>query len=212
MKGRTIEEVIEIGNGYKALYFDNEEVAVVKVVTEHLLKDLEDKVSLGTVDEEEKPKSKAKEKEPVKAKEKEPEPEPDGEDYTWADLLAMDHAALVELCNENDLGTDPEDYDEEEVDQLRKEIAEEIGVEVPEDEEEEPTQTEADAKTGEGPDDEYTWDDLKEMDMDELTDLCDENDLTTDPNDFDDADEDKFRRAIANEIGVATPKIKPKKK
>ena len=204
MKGRTIEEVIEIGSGYDALYFDNGEVAVVKVVTPNLLKDLEDKVSLNP-EKEEKPKPKEKEEKKPEAA-AEPEASGGDESYNWKDLLEMDYAGLKELCDDNDLDTDPEDYDEDEVDKFREAVANEIEVEVPEAGETKPAAAAAETK-----DDEYTWEDLKQMDYDELSDLCDENELGTDPNDFDETDEeDKLRRAIAKEINITPPPAKKK--
>jgi len=203
MKGRKIEEVIEIGNGYDALYLDNGEVAVVKVVTPNLLKALEDKVSFGSPEEKLEPKEEKTEPKKEKKEEKE---ESDGDAYNWADLEAMDYAGLKELCDDNQLDTDPADYDEDEVDKFRKAVAEEIQVEVPE---EAPAESKAAEK--ETKDDEYNWDDLKQMDYDELSDLCDENNLDTDPNDFDESDEeDKLRRAIATEINITPPPLKKK--
>ena len=217
MEGKTITKVLELESGYQALLLDNEEVAIVKVVTPDLSLD-EVREFVGAETPKTSVKEKPAEKEPVKEKpaaKKDPEPDPDDEEeeegYNWADLLAMDYAGLKELCDDNDLGTDPKDYDEEEVEEFRKEIAEEIGVEVPDDEdEEEPTQTAGEPEPDE--DDTYTWEDLKAMDIDELTDLVDENSLDIDPNEYDDDSEDKFRRAIASLIGVEPPKVKPRKK
>lgn len=55
--------------------------------------------------------------------------------------------------------------------------------------------------------DSYTWQDLKEMDEDELIALIKENSLDTDPDDFED-NEAGLRKAIAKEIGVEVPKKK----
>jgi len=210
MEGKTITKVLELESGYQALLLDDEEVAIVKVVTPDLsLDELRDFVGLipeAAADPEEKKHNKASAEKKLEKK-VDPEPEPEGDDYTWADLEAMGYKELKELCNENDLGTDPADYGEEEVDEFRKEVAEEIGVEVLA---EEPA---SEAASSETPDDTYTWEDLVEMDYDELNDLCDENSLNTDPNDFDEKeDEDKLRRAIAKEINITPPPIKPKKK
>lgn len=213
MEGKTITKVLELESGYQALLLDDEEVAIVKVVTPDLsLRELREFVGAEAA-----PAADAKpDKKPKleKKKDPEPDPEPEGEDYTWVDLEAMGYKELKELCDDNNLGTDPEDYGEEEVDEFRKEVATEISVEVPEDAE--PAAEAADpgdAGSSEAPDDTYTWDDLAEMDFDELNDLCDENTLQTDPNDYDSKDEeDKLRRAIAAEISITPPPLKPKKK
>ncbi len=55
--------------------------------------------------------------------------------------------------------------------------------------------------------DDLTWEDLKGMDEDELTDLIDEEKLDTDVDDYDD-DLPGLRKAIAKEMGIEIPKKK----
>ena len=209
MEGCKIEKVADFGGNYKALFLDNGKVVFVGIYVEDLLKALDlkafPKEKLAGLKEEAEPE---KEREP----EREPESDEEGDAYTWSDLLELDYKSLKELCEEYDLGTDPADYAEEEVDVFRKEIAEEIGVEIPEENGAEDEPSPDKEKEGDDDDDEYTWDDLKEMDYDELTDLCDEGELDVDPNDFGEDEEDKLRRAIAEEIGITPPKRPPKKK
>ena len=50
------------------------------------------------------------------------------------------------------------------------------------------------------------------MDFEELEDVCDEKELDTDPDDFDEDDVEKLRSAIAKELGITLPKAKGKKK
>jgi hypothetical protein len=57
--------------------------------------------------------------------------------------------------------------------------------------------------------DDLTWDDLYEMDFDELADLCEDADLNTNPEDFEAGigttkagREDDLREAIADELGI----------
>lgn len=59
------------------------------------------------------------------------------EDITWDDLVDMDFEELVDLCEEWELETDPEDHEpgfltsrEGREDELREEIAEELGIEI----------------------------------------------------------------------------------
>ena len=40
------------------------------------------------------------------------------------------------------------------------------------------------------------------MDFEELEDVCDDKDLDTDPDDFDEEDIEKLRKAIAKELGI----------
>ena len=50
------------------------------------------------------------------------------------------------------------------------------------------------------------------MDFEELEDVCDEKELDTDPDDFDEDDIEKLRSAVAKELGITLPKAKAKGK
>lgn len=50
------------------------------------------------------------------------------------------------------------------------------------------------------------------MDFEELEDVCDDNDLDTDPDDYEEDDVEKFRKAIAKELGITLPKGKKESK
>ena len=54
-------------------------------------------------------------------------------------------------------------------------------------------------------DDEVTPEMLAEADFEELEDICDEKELDTDPDDFDEEDVEKLRKAIAKEMGIKLP-------
>ena len=43
----------------------------------------------------------------------------------------MDFEELEDVCDDKDLETDPDDYDEDEVEKLRKSIAKELGLKLP---------------------------------------------------------------------------------
>lgn len=58
---------------------------------------------------------------------------------------------------------------------------------------------------------ELTAEALAEMDFEELEDVCDDKDLETDPDDFDEDDIEKFRKAIAKELGLKLPAKKEAK-
>jgi hypothetical protein len=64
-----------------------------------------------------------------KEKEKEKEPESKSEGPTWEDLLALSGRKLTRFCDDNKLKLDPDKYDED--NDLRKAIAEELGVTPP---------------------------------------------------------------------------------
>lgn len=59
---------------------------------------------------------------------------------------------------------------------------------------------------------EITGEDLAGMDFEELEDVCDANDLDTDPDDYEEDDVEKFRKAIAKELGITLPKGKKESK
>ena len=44
------------------------------------------------------------------------------------------------------------------------------------------------------------------MDFEELEDLCDDKELETSPDDYDEKDIEKLRAAIAKELGIKLPK------
>ena len=50
------------------------------------------------------------------------------------------------------------------------------------------------------------------MDFEELESLCEDNDLDTDPDNYDEEDIEKLRKSIAKELGMTLPKGKSKKK
>lgn len=106
----------------------------------------------------------------------------------------------------NDLET--EDEDEEEADD-------------DDDEEEDEDSEESDDEDGEDGEDsdededdeeEVTPEALSEMDYEELEDLCDDKELDTDPDDFEEDQIEKFRSAVAKELGIKLPKAKKGKK
>ena len=54
------------------------------------------------------------------------------EDLTGEALAEMDFEELEEVCDDKDLDTDPDDFDENEIEKLRKAIAKELGLKLPE--------------------------------------------------------------------------------
>ena len=109
-------------------------------------------------------------------------------------MLTADQASEI-FGSEED-----EDEEEEESDEDEEEEEEEEEVESDEDEEEEEEEEE-----------ELTGEALAEMDFEELEDVCDDKDLDTDPDDFDEEDIEKLRKAIAKELGIKLPAKKEAK-
>ena len=80
-----------------------------------------------------------------------------------------------------------------------------------EEEEEESDDDDDDDSEEEEEEEELTGEELAEMDFEELEDVCDDKDLETDPDDYDEDDIEKFRKAIAKELGLKLPAKKETK-
>ena len=91
---------------------------------------------------------------------------------------------------------DGEEEDEEEDDDEEEEDEEE-------DDDEEEEDEEAAAPSPE---------ELAGMDFEELEDVCDDHSLDVDPDDYEEEDIEKFRKAIAKELGITLPKAKKETK
>lgn len=129
----------------------------------------------------------------------------DGTAQLILDLSTEEVEALFaseETAEESD-DDDDDDEDEEEEEPAPKKRGRKAKVEEPEEEEEdEEDDEESDDEDGE---DEVTGESLAEMDFEELEDLCDDQDLNTDPDDFDEDDVEKLRKAVAKELGITLP-------
>lgn len=193
MEGKVIKSIKHQENGYSIITFEDGSWLLVKIAFIGEAKVVE------TTKDEEKPE---KTKKAVEEKS-----ENDEDSLTGEDLAAMSYKAMKKLCKENDLDTDPKDFDEDEEDDFRKAIAKELGLELPEDED---GDDDPDGDSNDG--DELTWEDLLKLDYDELEDLIDEKKLDTDIDDFEKDEEDKIRRAIAEELDIEVPKKEKKDK
>ena len=80
-----------------------------------------------------------------------------------------------------------------------------------EEEEEEEESDDDDDSEEEEEEEELTGEELAEMDFEELEDVCDDKDLETDPDDYDEDDVEKLRKAIAKELGLKLPAKKEDK-
>lgn len=96
---------------------------------------------------------------------------------------------------------DSDDEDEDDEDEDSDEDDEDSDDEDEDDESE-------DGEEDEEEDDEVTPEDLAGMDFEALEDLCDDKELETDPDEFDEEDVEKLRKAVAKELGITLPKAK----
>ena len=95
---------------------------------------------------------------------------------------------------------------------LSAEEAEDLfGSESDDEEEEEEESDDDDDSEEEEEEEELTGEELAEMDFEELEDVCDDKDLETDPDDYDEDDVEKLRKAIAKELGLKLPAKKEAK-
>ena len=84
-----------------------------------------------------------------------------------------------------------------------------------EDDEEEEDEDEEDEDDDDEEDDEAAApspEELAGMDFEELEDVCDDHSLDVDPDDYEEEDIEKFRNAIAKELGITLPKAKKETK
>lgn len=88
-------------------------------------------------------------------------------------------------------------------DELEKLVAAVSPAEEEEEDEEEDDEEEAAAPSPE---------ELAGMDFEELEDVCDDHSLDVDPDDYEEEDIEKFRKAIAKELGITLPKAKKETK
>ena len=77
-----------------------------------------------------------------------------------------------------------------------------------EDEDEDEEEEEEDEEEAAAPSPE----ELAGMDFEELEDVCDDHSLDVDPDDYEEEDIEKFRKAIAKELGITLPKAKKETK
>lgn len=104
---------------------------------------------------------------------------------------------------------DEEDEDEDESDDEDSDEDEDEGDDDDEDDEDEDEDGDEDEEDeDEEDDDEVTPEDLAGMDFEALEDLCDDKELETDPDEFDEEDVEKLRKAVAKELNITLPKAK----
>lgn len=94
---------------------------------------------------------------------------------------------------------------------LSAEEAEDLFGSESDDEEEEEEESNDDDSEEEEEEEELTGEELAEMDFEELEDVCDDKDLETDPDDYDEDAVEKLRKAIAKELGLKLPAKKETK-
>ena len=100
-------------------------------------------------------------------------------------------------------------------DELEKLVAAVSPAEEEDEEEDEEDEEDDDEEEEEDDEDEAAApspEELAGMDFEELEDVCDDHSLDVDPDDYEEEDIEKFRKAIAKELGITLPKAKKETK
>lgn len=118
------------------------------------------------------------------------------DDGSYAFLTPISAEDAEEIFGGESEDSDDEDSDEEDEDDES------------EDDEDSDDDEDEDGEEDEDEDDEVTPEDLAGMDFEALEDLCDDKELETDPDEFDEEDVEKLRKAVAKELGITLPKAK----
>ena len=118
------------------------------------------------------------------------------DDGSYALLTPISAEDAEEIFGGESEDSDDEDSDEEDEDDES------------EDDEDSDDDEDEDSEEDEDEDDEVTPEDLAGMDFEALEDLCDDKELETDPDEFDEGDVEKLRKAVAKELGITLPKAK----
>lgn len=121
------------------------------------------------------------------------------DDGSYALLTPISAEDAEEIFGRESEDSDDEDEDSDEDSDEEDEDDESEDGEEDEDEDEDEDEEE---------DDEVTPEDLAGMDFEALEDLCDDKELETDPDEFDEEDVEKLRKAVAKELGITLPKAK----
>lgn len=124
------------------------------------------------------------------------------DDGSYALLTPISAEDAEEIFGGESEDSDDEDEDSDEDDEDSDEEDEDDESEDGEEDEDE------DGEEDEEEDDEVTPEDLAGMDFEALEDLCDDKELETDPDEFDEEDVEKLRKAVAKELGITLPKAK----
>lgn len=103
---------------------------------------------------------------------------------------------------------DEDESDDEDSDEDEDEEDSDDDDEDEEDEDEEDSDEDDEDGDEEDEDDGVTPEDLAGMDFEALEDICDDKELETDPDEFDEEDVEKLRKAVAKELGITLPKAK----
>lgn len=133
------------------------------------------------------------------------------DDGSYAILTPISAEDAEEIFGGESEDSDEDEGEDDEEDEDSDEDDEDSDKEEEDDDDESDEDEDSDDEDGdedEDEDDEVTPEDLAGMDFEALEDLCDDKELETDPDEFDEEDVEKLRKAVAKELGITLPKAK----
>ena len=129
-----------LSNGVILIKYDDGSYALLTPISAEDAEDIfggeaEDSEAEDSEDEEEDSEDEDEDEEEDEDEDEDDEAEDDDDDeddgVTPEDLAGMDFEALEDLCDDKELETDPDEFDEENVEKLRKAVAKELGITLP---------------------------------------------------------------------------------
>jgi hypothetical protein len=126
-------------------------------------------------------------------------------------MLSAEEAEDLFGSESDDEEEEEEEEESDDDDDSEEEEEEESDDDDDDSEEEEEEEEEEGEEEEEEEEEELTGEELAEMDFEELEDVCDDKDLETDPDDYDEDEVEKLRKAIAKELGLKLPAKKETK-
>lgn len=130
------------------------------------------------------------------------------DDGSYALLTPISAEDAEEIFGGESEDSDDEDEDEDEEDEEDSDEDDEDSEEDEDEDDDDSDDEDEDDDEDEEEDDEVTPEDLAGMDFEALEDLCDDKELETDPDEFDEEGVEKLRKAVAKELNITLPKAK----
>lgn len=142
------------------------------------------------------------------------------DDGTYAIITPISAEDAEEIFNGASEEEDDSDEDEEEEEEEDEDDDEDEDEDSDDDDDDDEEEDEDDSDDSDEDDDEeeeeedepITGEQLAEMDFEELENVCDDKNLETDPDEYDEKDIEKLRASVAKELGIKLPKAAKSKK
>lgn len=127
-------------------------------------------------------------------------------------ISAEDAEEIFNGASEEENDEDEEEEEDEDEDDEDDDEDEDSDDDDDEEEDEDDSDDEEEDEEEEEEDEPLTGEQLAEMDFEELENVCDDKNLETDPDEYDEKDIEKLRASVAKELGIKLPKAAKSKK